>query len=152
VSAGVSGGLPYGVYRSLIPGEIKVGWIVVAGGTHKGAVFQERQSSGCRGRKCQWGLGWVMNGAPLSDVIALANKRELLATSRYFRRQAPRHNTPQSAFTCGLDDMAAVNGDAESRAISRDELRPKLITSSTKRRVNELSGLQHQVADDCECL
>ena len=46
----------------------------------------------------------------------------------------------------------AVNGDAESRAIHRDELRPKLITSSTKRRVNELSGLQTKVADDCECL
>ncbi|KAI4909720.1 hypothetical protein J4E85_011542 [Alternaria conjuncta] len=42
----------------------------------------------------------------------------------------------------------AVNGDAESRAIHRDELRPKLITSSTKRRVNELSGLQTKVADD----
>jgi hypothetical protein len=62
----------------------------------------------------------------------------------------PRQH-PASAFTCGLDDMA-VNGDAESRAIHRDQLRPKLITSSTKRRVNELSGLQHQVADDCESL
>jgi hypothetical protein len=46
----------------------------------------------------------------------------------------------------------AVNGDAESQAINRDGLRQRLITSSTKRRINELSGLQHQVADDCECL
>jgi hypothetical protein len=45
----------------------------------------------------------------------------------------------------------AVNGDAESQAIDRDELRQKLITSSTKRRIHELSGLQHQVTDDCEC-
>ena len=43
-----------------------------------------------------------------------------------------------------------VNGDAESQAMSRDGLRQKLITSSTKRRVNELSGLQHQVVDECE--
>ena len=119
MSAGVSGGLPYGVYRSLIPGEIKVGWIVVAGGTHKGAVFQERQSSGCRGRKCQWGLGWVMNGAPLSDVI---------------------------------DDEPDADDEVDGPPVLVDQLRPKLITSSTKRRVNELSGLQHQVADDCECL
>jgi hypothetical protein len=45
----------------------------------------------------------------------------------------------------------AVNGDAESQAANRDELRQKLITSSTKRRINELSGLQQQLADDCEC-
>ena len=45
-----------------------------------------------------------------------------------------------------------VNGDAESQAMSRDGLRQKLITSSTKRRINELSGLQHQVVDECECL
>ncbi|KAI2486052.1 Translational activator [Pyrenophora tritici-repentis] len=42
----------------------------------------------------------------------------------------------------------AANGDAESQAISRDGLRQKLITSSTKRRITELSALQHQVADD----
>jgi hypothetical protein len=60
-------------------------------------------------------------------------------------------NSPASALTCGLHDMA-VNGDAEARAIRRDELRPKLITSSTKRRVHELSGLQHHVADDGECV
>jgi len=45
----------------------------------------------------------------------------------------------------------AANGDVESQAISRDGLRQKLITSSTKRRIAELSALQHQVADDCEC-
>lgn len=44
----------------------------------------------------------------------------------------------------------AVNGDARPQAMNREELRQKLITSSTKRRRAELSGLQHQVADDCE--
>ncbi|KAJ4375282.1 translational activator of GCN4 [Neocucurbitaria cava] len=42
----------------------------------------------------------------------------------------------------------AVNGDANSQAIDREKLRQKLITSSTKRRRAELSGLQHRVADD----
>lgn len=46
----------------------------------------------------------------------------------------------------------AVNGDAEAQALDRDRLWQKLITSSTKRRIHELSGLQQQVADDCECL
>ncbi|KAF1838159.1 ARM repeat-containing protein [Decorospora gaudefroyi] len=43
-----------------------------------------------------------------------------------------------------------VNGDAEPRAMDGAQLRPKLITSSTKRRIHELSGLQHhlQAADD----
>lgn len=45
----------------------------------------------------------------------------------------------------------AVNGDAAAQALDRDGLRQKLITSSTKRRIHELSGLQHQVANDCEC-
>lgn len=44
----------------------------------------------------------------------------------------------------------AVNGDAEIKATRREELRHGLITSSTKRRLTELSGLQHQIADDCE--
>ncbi|KAF1848328.1 translational activator [Cucurbitaria berberidis CBS 394.84] len=42
----------------------------------------------------------------------------------------------------------SVNGDAKSQAIDRAQLRQRLITSSTKRRRAELSGLQHQVADD----
>ncbi|KAH7354576.1 armadillo-type protein [Pyrenochaeta sp. MPI-SDFR-AT-0127] len=42
----------------------------------------------------------------------------------------------------------AVNGDAKSQAISREELRHGLITSSTKRRIAKLSGLQHQVTAD----
>ncbi|KAL6704150.1 translational activator of GCN4 [Coniothyrium glycines] len=42
----------------------------------------------------------------------------------------------------------AVNGDAELPAVHRDGLRQKLITSSTKRRIAELAGLQHKVADD----
>jgi hypothetical protein len=41
----------------------------------------------------------------------------------------------------------AVSEDAGSRAMNRDELRQKLITSSTKRRVTELSSLQNHVAD-----
>lgn len=45
----------------------------------------------------------------------------------------------------------AANGDAEAQALDRDALRQKLITSSTKRRIHELSGLQHRVADDGEC-
>lgn len=45
-----------------------------------------------------------------------------------------------------------VNGDAEAPAMSRDGLRQRLITSSTKRRLQELSGLQHQAVDECECL
>ncbi|XP_014558598.1 hypothetical protein COCVIDRAFT_94116 [Bipolaris victoriae FI3] len=42
----------------------------------------------------------------------------------------------------------ALNGDAEAQALDRDRLWQKLITSSTKRRIHELSGLQQQVADD----
>jgi hypothetical protein len=42
----------------------------------------------------------------------------------------------------------AVNGDAESQVIHHEGLRQKLITSSTKRRITELSGLQHKIADD----
>ena len=45
----------------------------------------------------------------------------------------------------------AVNGDAELRPDARGELRHGLITSSKKRRVNELSSLQHKAADDGEC-
>ena len=44
----------------------------------------------------------------------------------------------------------AVNGDVESKAMARDELRRGLITSSTKRRITQLSGLQQRIADDCE--
>lgn len=67
---------------------------------------------------------------------------------------AAAHDTPRRlpalAFSYGLDDMA-VNGDAEAQGLGRDGLRQKLITSSTKRRIHELSGLQHRAADDCEC-
>jgi hypothetical protein len=45
----------------------------------------------------------------------------------------------------------SVNGDAELKASKRDELRHGLITSSTKRRVTELSGLEHRIADNSEC-
>jgi len=44
----------------------------------------------------------------------------------------------------------AVNGDVEQKATRREELRHGLITSSTKRRTTELSGLQHRIADNCE--
>lgn len=44
----------------------------------------------------------------------------------------------------------AVDGAGNSQAIDRDELRRGLVTSSTKRRITELSGLQHQVEDDCK--
>jgi hypothetical protein len=138
----------------LIFGEIKIGQCTVAGGTHQGAVVQERRSSAAKGRKCQW--GFVIEGRSTQwwrsdDVIAALANIEVLAlsldhNSRYQRTPA---STPHSTLSC-LDDMA-VNGDAESQAINRDELRQKLITSSTKRRINELSGLQHKVADDCEC-
>ncbi|KAH8727785.1 armadillo-type protein [Phaeosphaeriaceae sp. PMI808] len=42
----------------------------------------------------------------------------------------------------------AVNGDADSKATRREELRHGLITSSTKRRTTELSSLQHQIVDN----
>ncbi|KAF2028699.1 ARM repeat-containing protein [Setomelanomma holmii] len=42
----------------------------------------------------------------------------------------------------------AVNGDADTTATKREELRHGLITSSTKRRTTELSGLQHRIADN----
>jgi hypothetical protein len=45
----------------------------------------------------------------------------------------------------------AANGDAETKAARREELRHGLITSSTKRRVTELCGLQPQIADGCKC-
>ena len=44
----------------------------------------------------------------------------------------------------------AVNGDVESKAMAREELRQGLITSSTKRRITQLSGVQQRIADDCE--
>ncbi|KAH4241928.1 hypothetical protein HBH98_179730 [Parastagonospora nodorum] len=42
----------------------------------------------------------------------------------------------------------AENGDAELKATRREELRHGLITSSTKRRIAELSGLQQRSADN----
>ena len=42
----------------------------------------------------------------------------------------------------------AVDG-ASAQQLDRDELRRGLVTSSTKRRIHELSGLQHQVEGDC---
>ncbi|KAF2877785.1 translational activator [Massariosphaeria phaeospora] len=42
----------------------------------------------------------------------------------------------------------AVDGASNSQAIDRNELRLGLYTTSTKRRIAELSDLQHQVADD----
>ncbi|KAF2819606.1 ARM repeat-containing protein [Ophiobolus disseminans] len=42
----------------------------------------------------------------------------------------------------------AANGDVDQKATRREELRHGLITSSTKRRTTELSGLQHRVADN----
>ena len=50
-----------------------------------------------------------------------------------------------------LPGVTGLHGDVEAQALDRDGLRQKLITSSTKRRIHELSGLQHQAADDCEC-
>lgn len=44
----------------------------------------------------------------------------------------------------------AVNGDVESKAMAREELRQGLITSSTRRRITQLSGLQQRIADHCE--
>ncbi|KAF2735399.1 ARM repeat-containing protein [Polyplosphaeria fusca] len=44
--------------------------------------------------------------------------------------------------------MAVENGVNDTHAIDRAELRRGLITSSTKRRISELSGLQHQFEDD----
>jgi|TARA_R110002003_G_scaffold2027_6_gene23917 hypothetical protein len=46
----------------------------------------------------------------------------------------------------------AVNGDVDTKATQREELRHGLITSSTKRRITELSGLQHRIADGGEYL
>ncbi|KAF2792098.1 translational activator [Melanomma pulvis-pyrius CBS 109.77] len=43
--------------------------------------------------------------------------------------------------------MMAVDGANSSPALDRHEVRRALVTSSTKRRISELSGLQHQVAD-----
>jgi hypothetical protein len=45
----------------------------------------------------------------------------------------------------------AATGDVEQKATRREELRQSLITSSTKRRTTELSGLQNRIADNCEC-
>jgi hypothetical protein len=45
----------------------------------------------------------------------------------------------------------AANGDADQKAAKREELRHGLLTSSTKRRTTELSGLQHRIADNSEC-
>ncbi|KAF2108659.1 armadillo-type protein [Lophiotrema nucula] len=42
----------------------------------------------------------------------------------------------------------ATNGANGAHAIDREELRRGLVTSSTKRRISELSGLQHQFGDD----
>ncbi|KAF2747097.1 ARM repeat-containing protein [Sporormia fimetaria CBS 119925] len=44
--------------------------------------------------------------------------------------------------------MMAENGQTSAHAIDRADVRRALVTSSTKRRVSELTGLQHKLADD----
>lgn len=46
--------------------------------------------------------------------------------------------------------MMAVDGASNAHAVDRTELRQALVTSSTKRRISELSGLQHQFGEDCK--
>jgi hypothetical protein len=41
----------------------------------------------------------------------------------------------------------AVDGANSAQALDRHELRQALVTSSTKRRIAELSGVQHHVSD-----
>lgn len=48
-------------------------------------------------------------------------------------------------------DTMAVEGASDVHGIDRNELRRGLVTSSTKRRTAELSGLQHQVEGGGEC-
>ena len=47
--------------------------------------------------------------------------------------------------------MMAVDGATEARTVDRNELRRALVTSSTKRRISELSGLPQQFEHDCMC-
>jgi hypothetical protein len=72
---------------------------------------------------------------------------------RHFESRDKPHQHPalhSPARSCGEFDMAAT-GDVEQKATRREELRQSLITSSTKRRTTELSGLQNRIADNCEC-
>jgi hypothetical protein len=43
----------------------------------------------------------------------------------------------------------AVDGVSNGTGLDRAELRRAIVTSSTKRRISELSSLQHQLEDDC---
>jgi hypothetical protein len=58
--------------------------------------------------------------------------------------QLPRHDAPASVH--GRGTMSAENAPA----VDRLELRRGLVTSSTKRRISELSALQHQLQDQGE--
>lgn len=44
----------------------------------------------------------------------------------------------------------AANGVGSAQVLDRAELRRALVTSSTKRRISELSGLHHQIEDGCK--
>jgi hypothetical protein len=46
--------------------------------------------------------------------------------------------------------MMAADEASNASAMDRMELRQGLVTSSTKRRIAELQGLQHQVEEDGE--
>lgn len=60
-------------------------------------------------------------------------------------------NSPQLAHPPAYGAyMMAVDGASNALALDRDELRRALTTSSTKRRISELSGLQRQFDHDCE--
>jgi hypothetical protein len=47
-------------------------------------------------------------------------------------------------------DEASNGNNGTAAPVDRAELRQSLVTSSTKRRIAELSELQHQVEDDSE--
>jgi hypothetical protein len=57
-------------------------------------------------------------------------------------------NRTQPRASSLLNAMAVENGEHDAAPIDRLELRRGLVTSSTKRRISELSGLQHQFQDE----
>jgi hypothetical protein len=70
---------------------------------------------------------------------------------REIRDGAPKPPANNPRFFHGQDIMA-VDGANSSPALDRHELRQALVTSSTKRRITELSSLPDQVSDASQLL
>jgi hypothetical protein len=87
-----------------------------------------------------YGRGVLAGSANVSAAKLQSNFRKLCCAVY----TPPEPRAAAHGHTMAADD--ASNGSS----IDRTELRQALVTSSTKRRLTELVGLQHQVEDDSE--